>query len=125
LDLDFAIMPAPNSNSKMPAVKLSSAEPPCIESNGPADPRSLSLQRRWAIAALISIFTFISPMSSSIVAPALDDIGRDLHITGSFTKQLVLSIYLLLHGVVPVLIGPISELYGTSRLARLTMPTKR
>lgn len=52
-------------------------------------------------------------MSSSMVAPALDVMGTDLDIPSSFGKQLILSIFVLTYGVGPIVIGPLSELYGT------------
>lgn len=82
----------------------------------PSTPKDWSAGRRWQITILISILTLLGPMSSSMVAPALEDIARDFRISSSFKRQLVLSIFVLLYGVVPVLAGPLSEQYGGSLL---------
>jgi len=76
------------------------------------DPKSRSSARRWTITILLSIFTLISPISSSMVAPALDDVSRDIGITSDFTEQMALSIFVLFYGIVPILVGPLSEQYG-------------
>lgn len=76
------------------------------------DPKKWSPRRRWTIVVLLSLFCLISPMSSSMVAPALDDIARDIHITDDFVRQLVLSIFVLTYGIGPVVVGPMSEQYG-------------
>ena len=57
-------------------------------------------------------YTFISPISTSIVAPALTSIGIELHITSAFVLILCLSIFILAYAFGPFLIGPLSELYG-------------
>jgi MFS family permease len=91
------------------------------------DPKSWSPARRWTIVVLLSVFTLISPMSSSMVAPALDEIARDIHIEADFTKQLVLSIFVLFYGIVPILIGPLSEQYGilvTVAIYKLSLLTR-
>lgn len=64
-------------------------------------------------------------MSSSMVAPALNDIVRDLRIpnSDSFEKQLVLSIFVLFYGVAPVLAGPLSKQYGRSTRSTVLVGT--
>lgn len=68
---------------------------------------------------IVSIFTFISPVSSSIVAPALTTIGRELGITQSVELSLVLSIFLLAYAMGPLLLGPMSEIYGRTIVLQL------
>lgn len=60
----------------------------------------------------VSFFTFISPVSSSMVAPGLSAIGKDLHIEGRTEQALVLSIFVAAYAVGPLFWGPMSELYG-------------
>lgn len=44
---------------------------------------------------MISLFAFISPVSSSMTAPALNPIGAELQMTSDFVKELSLSIFVL------------------------------
>ena len=61
---------------------------------------------------VVSAYNFMSPISTSIVAPALDSIGADLQIRSDFKVSMVLSIFLLAYAFGPFLIGPLSEIYG-------------
>src|ERR1700759_160950 len=54
------------------------------DAEDPANPRNWSFKRKWAAVFVVSSFTFISPVSSSMVAPALPLVGRDLHIHTEF-----------------------------------------
>ena len=47
-----------------------------------------------------------------MVAPALDDIGRDLNITPGFSQALVMSIFLLGYAQGPFVLAPLSEVFG-------------
>ncbi|KAK4987671.1 hypothetical protein LTR66_007535 [Elasticomyces elasticus] len=78
----------------------------------PGNPKNWSMKRKWAATLVVSSFTFISPVSSSMVAPALTTIARDLYITSQATQQLVLSIFILAYAIGPLFFGPLSEIYG-------------
>jgi hypothetical protein len=82
------------------------------ELNDPANPKNWSSSRKWAVTIIVSMFTFISPVSSSMVAPALGDISAELHIASEIEQALVLSIFLLAYAIGPLLFGPLSEVYG-------------
>ena len=57
-------------------------------------------------------FTFISPLSSSIVAPAIGPISNDLNITSSIQQSLVFSVFVLAYAFGPLFLGPASEIWG-------------
>lgn len=59
------------------------------------NPKTWSFGRKWAAITIVSMFTFISPVSSSMIAPALDAIGAELNITSEFEKAMSLSIFVL------------------------------
>ncbi|RDW62352.1 MFS general substrate transporter-14 [Coleophoma cylindrospora] len=56
--------------------------------------------------------SFISPATSSIVAPSLSIIARDLHIANAVEQQMVLSIAYLGYAVGLLLFGQLSEVFG-------------
>lgn len=68
----------------------------------------------------VSFFTFISPVASSMVAPGLVDIGRDLNISGSLEQALVLSIFVAAYALGPLVWGPLSELYGRTIIIQVS-----
>jgi len=61
---------------------------------------------------VVSSFTFISPVSSSMVAPALPSIAKEFGITTEVESQLVLSIFILAYAIGPLFLGPMSEIHG-------------
>ncbi|EON66201.1 hypothetical protein W97_05594 [Coniosporium apollinis CBS 100218] len=78
----------------------------------PANPKNWSTKQKWAATVIVSSFTFISPVSSSMVAPALTTIAQDLGITQEVEAALVLSIFVLAYAIGPLFLGPLSEIYG-------------
>ncbi|KAJ9609128.1 hypothetical protein H2200_006899 [Cladophialophora chaetospira] len=83
--------------------------------NGPDDPlnpKNWPMKKKWAITGLTAAFTFLSPLASSMIAPALFQIQRDFNITSDFELQMCLSIFVLAYAVGPMVLGPLSELYG-------------
>jgi hypothetical protein len=78
----------------------------------PGNPKNWTIKKKWAIVVTVSLFTFISPVSSSMVAPALTTMSKDLNITDAVESQLTLSIFVLAYAVGPLFLGPLSEIYG-------------
>lgn len=80
--------------------------------NDPENPMNWTWQKKWATTILVSCFTFISPFSSTMVTPALDDIGLELGIPAGFMRALVMSIFLLGYAQGPFVLAPLSEIFG-------------
>jgi multidrug resistance protein len=79
----------------------------------PMNPKNWSRQRKWAATITVSLFTFISPVSSSMIAPALHNIAVEFHEDpNSSVVPLALSVFVLGFAVGPLFIGPMSELFG-------------
>lgn len=98
-------------------------DPHLVTWEGPDDPnnpKNWSLKRRWAATFVVSSFTFISPVSSSMVAPALQAMRKDLGIRSDVETALVLSIFVLAYAVGPLFLGPLSEVYGRGKVLQLS-----
>ncbi|ROW09360.1 hypothetical protein VMCG_02394 [Cytospora schulzeri] len=78
----------------------------------PGNPKAWKYSRKWAAVFVVSTFTLISPISSTMTAPALKYIAADLNITKEIEQELSLSIFVLAYAIGPLLLGPLSELYG-------------
>ncbi|QRW03446.1 major facilitator superfamily transporter [Ceratobasidium sp. AG-Ba] len=79
----------------------------------PKNPRNWTFRHRWAATAVVSLFTFMSPLASSMVAPALPQIAKEFNLTpGSPLESMTLSVFVLAYAVGPLIMGPLSELYG-------------
>jgi multidrug resistance protein len=78
----------------------------------PENPKNWRMRKKWAAAFIVSSFTFISPVSSSMVAPALQTMSRDLGIKTEIESAMILSIFVLAYAIGPLFLGPLSEIYG-------------
>lgn len=78
----------------------------------PANPKNWSMKRKWAATLIVSAFTLVSPISSSMISPALSAISDEFHITQEVEAQLTLSIFVLAYAIGPLFLGPLSEIYG-------------
>jgi MFS family permease len=67
----------------------------------------------------VASFTFISPVSSSIVAPATQKISESFEITNFAVSQISYSVFVLGYAFGPLFLSPLSEIYGRSRLLQL------
>jgi multidrug resistance protein len=86
----------------------------------PSNPKDWPMSRKWAATTVVSSFAFISPVASSMVAPALENIGRDLDVHNATLKALMLSIFLLAYAFGPLVVGPLSEIYGRVPVLQLS-----
>ncbi|KAF7509834.1 hypothetical protein GJ744_007345 [Endocarpon pusillum] len=85
-----------------------------------ANPKNWTFQRKWAATFIVSSFTFISPVSSSMVAPALQSIAMEFNITNDVEIALTLSIFVLAYAIGPLFLGPMSEIYGRVHVLQLS-----
>ncbi|KAF8531224.1 major facilitator superfamily domain-containing protein [Gautieria morchelliformis] len=86
----------------------------------PANPRNWSLSRKWKCVAIVSFYTFIPPLASSMMAPGLPAVAKRYNITNPTLIALTLSVYLLAFVIGPFFAGPLSEMYGRSRVLHLS-----
>ncbi|KIM38559.1 hypothetical protein M413DRAFT_20020 [Hebeloma cylindrosporum] len=82
----------------------------------PDNPKNWSYRKKWAATLVVSSFTFISPVSSSMVAPATQQIAREFGITSTALIAMTTSVFVLGYGMSFPFLGPLSELYGRSRV---------
>ncbi|KAL2871676.1 MFS transporter [Aspergillus lucknowensis] len=78
----------------------------------PAHPLNFPESRKWTLLALVSSVTFISPLASSMFSPALRSLMDDTGVTDQTLLSFSVSIYLLGYTFGPLLLAPLSEIYG-------------
>ena len=108
-DIELAKMTNSDSN---PTTKI--RDPYLVEFDATHDaenPKDWPTSRKWAVTDVLSATGFIRIMVSTIMAPALSTISKELHMT-STESAMALSIYLLATAFGPIFIGPLSEIYG-------------
>lgn len=68
------------------------------------------------VTVIVSAFAFISPLSSSMIAPGLSRLGSELHIPSGVQLQMILSIFVLAYSFGPFFLSPASEIWGRTRI---------
>jgi len=86
----------------------------------PANPKNWTFKKKWAATAIVSAFTFISPVSSSMIAPASDQLAQQFGITSTAEIALTTSVFVLAYAFGPLFLGPLSEIYGRSHVIQLS-----
>ncbi|KAK7466360.1 hypothetical protein VKT23_005087 [Stygiomarasmius scandens] len=87
--------------------------------NDPLNARNWPLKKKWIAVSVVSFYTFIPPLASSIMAPSLPEIGRRYGIESPTIIALTLSIFLVSFGIGPLILAPLSEMYGRTWILHL------
>ncbi|GJC94653.1 MFS multidrug transporter [Colletotrichum higginsianum] len=90
-------------------------DPDLVTWSGPDDPmnpKNWAKHKKWTATILVSCFTFISPVSSTMLAPALDTLADEFDVKSDIETYLLMSIFLLAYAVGPFVLAPLSEMYG-------------
>ncbi|TFK38130.1 multidrug resistance protein 4 [Crucibulum laeve] len=80
--------------------------------NDPENARNWSSGKKWLAVCIVSFYTFNSPLASSMMAPGLPEIALKYNITNPTVTALTLSIFLLSFAIGPLILAPLSEMYG-------------
>jgi MFS family permease len=98
--------PIPSTQSKDDPYLVAFAQPFDAE-----NPKDWPAGRKWAVTDVLSTTGFNRIMVSTIMAPALSLIAAEFDMS-STESAMALSIYLLATAFGPLVIGPLSEVYG-------------
>ena len=85
----------------------------------PLDPKNWSNKRRWSVTLTMSAIGFMSIMVSTIIAPATAAIQKELRMS-TVEAQMGLSAYVLAIAFGPLVLGPLSEVYGRAPIIHAT-----
>ncbi|KAJ4286523.1 hypothetical protein N0V90_013223 [Kalmusia sp. IMI 367209] len=121
-DVEGGIASEPDEKSTTAKADSTPRDPKLVTWEGPDDPdnpKNWPKKKKWTTMILVSLFTLLSPVSSTMIAPALDAISIDLHIGQEFASQISLSIFILAYAVGPLFLGPLSETYGRAIVLQL------
>lgn len=94
---------------------LAENDPFVVKWNGADDPESpmnWPMSRKWKNMGVISFITLITPLASSMFAPAIPEVMMDFRNRSTTLSSFIVSVYLLGFAVGPIIIAPLSELYG-------------
>ncbi|KUL89277.1 hypothetical protein ZTR_03801 [Talaromyces verruculosus] len=80
--------------------------------NDELNPMNWSDGRKWGILALVSLMTFITPLASSMFSPGVPQVMNEFHSSSTILSEIVVTVYVLGFAIGPLLVGPLSEIYG-------------
>lgn len=78
----------------------------------PEMPLNFAPSLKWLLLGLLSSITFVSPLASSMFAPAVPFANKTFNNTSEILGTLSVSIFLLGYSVGPLFLAPLSEIYG-------------
>ncbi|KAF3024751.1 hypothetical protein E8E14_005080 [Neopestalotiopsis sp. 37M] len=84
--------------------------------NDPENPLNWTSKKKWLNIAVLSILSFITPLGSSMFAPSITEIMVEFNSTSNITATFILSIYVLGFAFGPLIIAPLSEIFGRAPL---------
>lgn len=90
-----------------------------VDWDGPDDPKNpmnWPLRRVVVVITIISIITFLSSLASSVLAPGILQVLDDFHSQNLELGSFVISVYVIGYALGPLIIAPLSEVYGRSPL---------
>ncbi|KAH6873215.1 major facilitator superfamily domain-containing protein [Alternaria rosae] len=90
-------------------------DPNVVDFDGPNDPENpmnWKASKKWGMVALISAITFLTPLASSQFAPGVPEVMRDFNSTSDLLEGFMVSVYVLGFAFGPLIIAPLSEMYG-------------
>ncbi|OJJ07552.1 hypothetical protein ASPVEDRAFT_178263 [Aspergillus versicolor CBS 583.65] len=103
---------APTAQQAFPETDLSRGIVGWDSQGDPANPQNFAEARKWSLLLLISGFTLISPLASSMFSPAISYMAADFRETNETILSFTVSVFLLGYAFGPCLIAPLSEIYG-------------
>lgn len=78
----------------------------------PDNPRNWPSRKKWICVAVVSLYTFGPPLASSMMAPGLPEVAQKYNVQNPTITALTLVIFLLSFAFAPLILAPISEMYG-------------
>jgi multidrug resistance protein len=100
---------------RVSASQQDTSDPNVVDWDGPNDPtKALNwpAKKKWSNIAVISSITFLTPLASSMFAPGIPELMREFHSSNQTIASFVVSVYVLGYAIGPLIIAPLSELYG-------------
>lgn len=105
----------PTVTAVSPAVERIEYDPNVVDWEGaddPAKPINWPSWKKWKNVFVVSSLTLLTPFASSMFAPAVPQVMRDFKSDNIPLASFVVSVYVLGYAFGPLIIGPLSELYG-------------
>ncbi|MCJ1381871.1 hypothetical protein MMC17_004983 [Xylographa soralifera] len=113
-----------DEKSPGPVILASTSPGPIIvDFDGSDDPtiaRNWKPRKKWYLIATLAAMTFITALASAMFAPAVPQLMAEFKSTDQPLASFVVSVYILGTAAGPMVIAPLSELYGRSPIYNST-----
>ncbi|KAJ0419627.1 major facilitator superfamily domain-containing protein [Aspergillus carlsbadensis] len=106
------VVPQPSTRPTFPETDLDRGIIGWDGQDDPTHPQNFASGRKWALLAVVSSVSFISPLASSMFAPALRSLSDDFGERDQTILSFTVSIFLLGYTFGPLVLAPLSEIYG-------------
>jgi MFS family permease len=90
------------------------------EAHDPEDSMNWAPRKKWKTVSIVSCMAAITSLGSSIMAPATPQIMREFESTNYELAVFVVSIGVLGYGIGPLVLSPLSEIYGRAPVYHIT-----
>ncbi|KAK9323860.1 major facilitator superfamily domain-containing protein [Lipomyces orientalis] len=90
-------------------------DPNLVTWDGPGDPTNpmnFKFSKKIGILLTVSSLTFVVPLASSMFAPGVPSLMKEFNESNSTLASFVVSIYILGFALGPLVVAPLSEMYG-------------
>ncbi|KAL2037035.1 hypothetical protein N7G274_010162 [Stereocaulon virgatum] len=104
-----------SSSKKETDTAQTEVDPNIVDWDGaddPANPLNWSASLKWGNVAVISVVTFLTPLASSMFAPGVPEAMLEFKSSNVTLASFVVSVYVLGYAFGPLVIAPLSEIYG-------------
>ncbi|PGH26449.1 hypothetical protein AJ80_01948 [Polytolypa hystricis UAMH7299] len=94
-------------------------DPNIVDWDGPDDPMNpmnWPLSKKITIVGSIAFITFLTPLGSSMFAPGVADVMEEFQSSNTELASFVVSVYLLGYAFGPLVLAPLSEMYGRNAI---------
>ncbi|TID18816.1 major facilitator superfamily domain-containing protein [Venturia nashicola] len=108
-------IPSLHGDSKLEIESEEQDDPNIVGWDGvddPENPLNWPSKRKWAAVGMISVVTFLTPLGSSIFAPGVPLVMDEFHSESQILEGFVVSVYVLGFAFGPLIIAPLSEMFG-------------
>ncbi|KAF7539189.1 hypothetical protein G7054_g2375 [Neopestalotiopsis clavispora] len=90
------------------------------EGEDPENPLNWPQKKKWANIITISVISFLVPLVSSMLAPAVEEVMIEFGTESDLFATFVVSIFVLGFASGPLLLAPLSEIYGRVPIYNIT-----
>jgi hypothetical protein len=91
------------------------SDPNIVDWDGPSDPHNplnWPSLKKFTNLFVLSMMTFLTPLASSMFAPGVPQLMQEFNSSSTLLATFVVSVYVLGFAVGPLIVAPLSELYG-------------